>query len=175
MGVIALVWGPELRSAGTQARVAVAQRVLASFGRIALPAFVLVALTGTATAVIELGRVDALWETAYGAILSAKIVLVSLIALAAYAHTRRLRPRLVAANPHPPAALERRHWRLVRSEPLLGLGVAAAVGLLAAFPLPPRQLDAAASARASVAACEGCPLRRRAPTSWRSPSREAPT
>jgi copper transport protein len=158
MGVIAVVWGPELRSLGTPARVAVAQRVLASFGRVALPAFVLVALTGTATAVIELGRVAALWETAYGAILSAKIVLVALIALAAYAHARRVRPRLVAANPHPRAALERRHWRLVRSEPLLGLGVAAAVGLLSAFPLPPRQLDAAATARASLPACDGCPL-----------------
>jgi hypothetical protein len=85
-------------------------------------------------------------------------VLVALIALVAYAHARRLRPALLAANPHPPAGLERRHWRLVRSEPLLGIGVAAAVGVLAAFPLPPQQLDAVASAGASLTSCDGCPL-----------------
>ncbi|MDX6669465.1 MAG: copper transport protein, partial [Solirubrobacteraceae bacterium] len=158
IGVIALVWGPALRRADAPTRTAIARHVLGAFGRVALPAFVVVALSGTASAVIELGRVSALWETTYGAILSAKIVLVALIALVAYAHARRLRPALLAANPHPPAGLERRHWRLVRSEPLLGIGVAAAVGVLAAFPLPPQQLDAVASAGASLTSCDGCPL-----------------
>src|SRR5438876_1023683 len=83
---------------------------------------------------------DAAWQDAYGRVLLVKMSLVGLIALASYAHVWRLRPRLVATNPHPAATLERRHWRLLRSEPLIGLGVLAAAGVLVAFPLPPRQL-----------------------------------
>jgi hypothetical protein len=39
-----------------------------------------------------------------------------------------------------------------------GTGVAAAAGLLVAFPLPPRQLDAATDGLAAVPACDPCPL-----------------
>ncbi|MGH2950217.1 MAG: hypothetical protein ACRDPC_28795, partial [Solirubrobacteraceae bacterium] len=49
-------------------------------------------------------------------------------------------------------------WRLVRSEPLLGLAVVVVVAVLVAFPLPPRQLADADEAIAAVPACEPCPL-----------------
>jgi copper transport protein len=158
IALIALVWGPGLRGRDREARTSVARHVLAPFGTVALPAFVVVAVAGTVNAAIELGRVSALWETGYGAVLLAKIVLVAALALASYLHALRLRPRLLGANPHPPTRVERRHWLLVRSEPLLALAVVGAVGLLVAFPLPPRQLDAAAEARRSASVCDACPL-----------------
>jgi len=155
--MIVITWGAALRRDGAPARRAVARHVLPAFGRVALPAFIAVVVTGTISAVVELGRVSALWDTSYGLVLSAKIALVAAIAAVSYVHALRLRPRLLAANPHPPARVERSHWRLVRTEPLLALAVVAAAGLLVAFPLPPRQLDAAGSA-AGVPACDPCPL-----------------
>jgi hypothetical protein len=91
-------------------------------------------------------------------VLLVKIGLVGLVALASATHTWRLRPRLLQ-EPEPGARLDRRHWRLVRSEPVLGVGVVAAVAVLVAFPLPPRQLaDADEEASAATAACDPCPL-----------------
>jgi hypothetical protein len=71
-------------------------------------------------------------------------------------HAFRLRPRLLAGGE--PEVVERRHWRLWRAEPLIGLAVVAAVAGLVAFPLPPRQLDEAGQALAAV--CDPCPLPR---------------
>lgn len=155
--LIVMTWGPALRR-DRGARMAVVRHVLPRFGRAALPAFAVVVATGTASALIELDGVDALWRTDYGRILLVKIVLVALIGAAAFGHARRLRPRLLAANPHPDARDERRHWRLLRTETLLSAAVVAAVGLLVAFPLPPRQLAAASGAREAIPACRPCPL-----------------
>ena len=158
IALIALAWAPALRH-GTEARLTVARHVLAPFGRVALPAFCVVVVAGVVNAAVELGAPSDLWQTAYGRVLLVKVALVGAIAAASYGHAQRLRPRLLAANPHPPAALERRHWRLVGAEPLLALGVFAAVGVLVAFPLPPRQLeDATSGSRAAVPPCSPCPL-----------------
>ena len=158
IALIALAWAPALRR-GTEARLAVARHVLAPFGRVALPAFCVVVVAGVVNAAVELGAPSDLWQTAYGRVLLVKIALVGAIAAASYGHAQRLRPRLLAANPHPPVALERRHWRLVGAEPLLALGVFAAVGVLVAFPLPPRQLeDATNGSHAAVPPCSPCPL-----------------
>jgi copper transport protein len=163
MGALVLLWGPLVRSSGAGARRAVARHVLPVFGRVALPAFAVVVVTGTASAVIELGHLDALGGTAYGRILALKVFLVAVIAAISREHALRLRPRLPATAEAPATAEERRHWRLWRSEPLLGLGVTAAVAFLVAFPLPPRQLSDADDARASAPAaalCDPCPLPR---------------
>jgi len=160
IALIAVVWSPALRGGATPLRTAVARRVLPVFGGVALPAFLLVASTGAVSALVQLGQLRSLWETAYGRVLLAKVALVALIALASYTHALRLRPRLVAANPHPDERVERRHWRLLRAEPLLGLGVVVAVAFLVAFPLPPRQLGEADEAAAAAPACDPCPLPR---------------
>lgn len=157
IALVVLVWWPALRRSGAEGRLAVARRVLPAFGRVALPAFIVVVGTGIVSSVVQLGHVSALWQTSYGRVLLVKLGLVAAIAAASYLHAVRLRPRLLAANPHPDGRLARRHWRLVRAEPALGLGVAATVALLAAFPLPPRQLGEAEEARAAAPACDPCP------------------
>jgi copper transport protein len=160
IGLIAIVWGPALWRSEKGPRRAVARTVLPAFGRVAPPAFVVVASTGAVSALIQLGHLAALWESAYGRVLAAKIALVGLIAGASYLHALRLRPRLLAANPHLDERLERRHWRLLRGEPILALGVIAAVAVLVAFPLPPRQLVDADDALAAASPCDPCPLPR---------------
>jgi copper transport protein len=162
---LASAWAFGLRGLPAELRRAVMRTVLARFGRVALPAFVLVASTGLTNALVQLGNVSALWETAYGRVLAVKIGLVGAIALASYLHALRLRPRLLAANPHPEQRLERRHWRLLRTEPVLAVGVVAAAALLAVFPLPPRQLGEADEAEAAggTTACDPCPQRKPQP------------
>lgn len=149
---IAWAWLPLVRRVGQDARREAIRRVLKRFGRLALPAFAVVVLSGLTNALIELGGPEALWETSYGRVLAVKIALVGLIAAASYGHALRLRPRLLAMNPR----LERRHWRLLSAEPLLGVGVVAAAAALVAFPLPPQQLGEGDEAEA--AACDPCPL-----------------
>jgi copper transport protein len=158
IALVVIVWGPALRRSSRSARMLVARTVLPVFGRVAIPAFVVVASTGAVSALVQLGRLDALWQSAYGRVLAVKVALVGLIATASYLHALRLRPRLIAANPHPDERLERRHWRLLHSEPLLGLGVVVAVAVLVAFPLPPRQLGDADEALAGPAVCDPCPV-----------------
>jgi copper transport protein len=153
---IAVAWLPAIRDIDRPSRLTVIGSVLDRFGRVALPAFLVVAATGSINALIQLGNASALWETSYGRVLTAKIALVGLIALASYGHALRLRPRLLVANPHPDPYLERRHWRLLAAEPWLALGVIVAVAALVAFPLPPRQLGEADEAAA--APCDPCPL-----------------
>ena len=155
---IALAWwrppGPRTE------RVAVMRHVLGRFGRVALPAFLLVAGTGLVNAVIQLGDLSALWASDYGRALAVKVALVGVIACASYVHALRLRPRLLADGGVDVGRdrVERRHWRLLRSEALVGGGVIAVAALLVTFPLPPRQLGAAEGAeRAGAGACDPCP------------------
>ena len=138
---IAWAWVPRVTQLDRAARRAVMKDVLARFGRVALPAFVTLAIAGIVNAVIELDSLSALWQDGYGRVLIAKVALVGSLALASYAHAIRLRPRLLAVDLHPPQALERRHWRLLGSEPLIGAGVALAAAVLVAFP-PPRSQPA---------------------------------
>jgi len=179
VALLFLLWGPVVRSAPRITRLAVARHVLAPFGRVAAGAFAVAASTGLVSLVTQLGRIAALWETSYGRLLALKIVAVGLIAAASAVHALRLRPRLLAGErqgAEPPVSgrlgrsdpagrgsgpsepLERRHWRLWRSEPWLALAVVAAVAGLVAFPLPPRQLAQAGQAQAVV--CDPCPLPR---------------
>jgi len=160
IGLIALVWGPALARIGPVRRLAVAREVLVPFGRVALPAFMLVAATGLLSLLNQLGGFSALWETGYGRLLGAKILIVGAIAAASAVHALRLRPKLLGPGTASDEGSERRHWRLLRSEPLLGLGVVAVVAFLVTFPLPPRQLGEADEARAGAPACDPFPLPR---------------
>ncbi len=143
--VLVALWWPVVRFTRTATRAAVAREVVAPFGRIALAALALVVSTGLVSLVTQLGRVAALWDTAYGRVLLVKIVAVAAIAVVAWLHVRR-RER------------DERHWRLWRAEPWLGVAVIASVAALVGFPLPPRQLDAAGDAQTAV--CDPCPLPR---------------
>ena len=149
---IAWAWLPRVPRLDRQARRAVMEGVLARFGRVAVPAFLTVAVAGIVNAVIELDSLSALWEDGYGQVLLVKMTLVGSIALASYAHAIRTRPRLLAVEIHPPQDLERRHWRLLASEPLLGAGVALAAAALVAFPPPRSQPAQRATAPSSLAA-----------------------
>jgi putative copper export protein len=157
IAMIAWIWVRRLRDAGPELRRAVMGELLPRFGRVALPAFLVVASTGVLNAYIQLRHPALLWESPYGRALLVKSALVAVIALVSYTHVFRLRPRLLAANPHPDAMLERRHWRLLGSELLLGVGLAVVVAVLVAFPLP-RQVDARALAAQLPAACNPCVL-----------------
>lgn len=164
---IGMAWLPQLRRAPTPVRREVMRTVLSRFGALAAPAFVVVALTGLANALIQLGRPGALVDTAYGLVLTGKIALVGLIAAASYWHAVRLRPRLLAAQSDPSRRVERRHWGLLRAEAVTGLAVIAAAALLVAFPLPPRQLAEAGQTETAevgqtetaqpAGACNPCP------------------
>ena len=154
---VASCWLPLARRADHGLRLEAMRSVLPRFGRLALPAFLVVASTGLANALIELGHPEALWGSAYGRLLAVKIALVGLIALASYGHALRLRPRLARGNPHPRPQAERRHWRLLAAEPLAAVAVIGAAAALVTFPLPPQQLGEADEA-AAAAPCEGCPL-----------------
>jgi len=160
IGLIALVWGTSLARIGPIRRLALAREVLVPFGRVALPAFLLVSATGLVSLLTQLGRLSALWETGYGQLLGVKILIVAVIAAASATHALRLRPRLLQPARASDRLSERRHWRLLRAEPALGLGVVAVVAFLVAFPLPPRQLGEAGEARAAGPACDPCPLPR---------------
>ena len=158
IGLIGVMWMRALRRADPQQRREVARLVLVPFGRVALPAFALVTVTGLISLLTQLGELSSLWQTAYGRLLAVKIAVVGVIATASAVHAWRLRPLMLRAAEGLPEARERRHWRLVRVEPALGLGVAAIVGALVTFPLPPRQLGELDEARAAVSTCAPCPL-----------------
>ena len=159
---IAAAWLPRLARRRNELRLALLRDVLRRFGTVAIPAFLIVAATGLLSALIQLGGISPLWQSAYGRVLAVKIALVALIALASYAHARRIRPRLLQDGPAPDRRLERRHWRLLGGEPLLGAAVAVAAALLVAFPLPPRQLgeSEADEAQERAGVCEPCPQRK---------------
>ena len=159
---LAWAWLPALRSGGADVRRSVIRTVLPRFGRVALPAFVIVAVTGSINALIELGALDALWRTGYGRVLAVKIVLVGAAAAVSYLHAFRLRERLIRVRPGEQMSgrIERAHRRALGCEAPLAAVVVAAAALLVAFPVPPREVRqvAAAYASARVVACKPCPL-----------------
>jgi copper transport protein len=158
IAVIAWVWLARLRRAGPELRRAVTGELLPRFGRVALPAFLVVAFTGVLNAYVQLRHPALLWESSYGRTLLVKSALVAVIALVSYTHVFRVRPRLIAANPHPDGTLERRHWRLLGLEPLIGIGLAVVVAVLVAFPLPREVAAARTLAARPLAACNPCVL-----------------
>ena len=139
IAMIAIAWLPRLRELGAAGRRRIVEVVLPRFGAVALPAFFTLVLAGGANAVTELGSPRALWSTGYGRVLLVKTALVGVVALLSYRHALRLRPRLLASRDMD-AGLERRHWRLLASEPVASAGIVLAAALLLAYAPP---IDAA--------------------------------
>lgn len=158
IAVLTLLWLPRLRARGHELRRAVMRELLPRFGRVALPAFMLVALTGAVNAYIQVRHPSLLWGSSYGRTLIVKSAVVCVIALLSYTHVFRLRPRLLASNPHPDATLERRHWQLIGSEPLVGITLAVTVALLVSFPAQAQVTAASALTANSHVACNPCVL-----------------
>jgi copper transport protein len=95
--------------------------LLVRFGRVALIAFAITAMTGVLDATAELRDVSDLWTTSYGLVLSAKTLgVLAMLVLSVLAW--------------------RRGFALLRVEAGLGLAVLGATALLAAYPLPPAQI-----------------------------------
>ena len=165
IAVMALLWLPRLRAADRDLRRAVMADLLPRFGRVALPSFLLVSLTGLISAYIQVRHPSLLWDSSYGRALLVKSALVASIALISYTHAFRLRPRLLTAGRHPDATLERRHWRLVGSEPLISVALAASVAVLVSFGTP-AQIASAKRALTSqpLAVCNPCVLPLPAPS-----------
>lgn len=158
---VAWTWLPMLRQEDARLRRRVLTTVLPRFGRVALPAFVVVVATGLANALFELGSVDQLWQSAYGRVLAVKTAAVVVIAGLSYAHAFRLRPVLLNRRPGQPAreGAERAHRRLLGAEPPVAVIVLALAALLVAFPVPPRESGEFSDAMAAVRACDPyCPL-----------------
>jgi copper transport protein len=144
---IAIAWVPRLRGMDVAGRRRIVEVVLPRFGTVALPAFVTLVAAGAINAATELGSPHALWSDAYGRVLLAKTALVCVVAVLSYRHALRLRPRLLAAGRDYDVALERRHWRLLASEPILGTGVFMAAALLVAYAPPIDLAEQIAAAR----------------------------
>jgi copper transport protein len=133
---IVIAWVPRLRRMDVAGRRRIVEVVLPRFGAVALPAFVTLVAAGAINAATEIGSPHALWSDAYGRVLLAKTALVCVVAVLSYRHAIRLRPRLLASGRAYDIALERRHWRLLASEPILGTGIFMAAALLVAYAPP---------------------------------------
>ena len=149
---LAIAWVPRLRELGAAGRRQIVEVVLPRFGRVALPAFITLVIAGAVNAATELGTPRALWTDGYGRVLLVKTALVGVVAMLSYKHALRLRPRLLASRDYD-LRLERRHWQLLASEPILGTGIVLAAALLVAY-APPIDLSRAL-ALASVPAGDG--------------------
>lgn len=116
--------------------------LLRRFSRLATPLVAALAASGAALAWVQLGgAAEALWQTGYGRVLTAKLVLAALLLALAAVNRLVLTPALAAGDP----AARRRLGRSVRAEIALGLAILAAAALFRLTP-PPRALAAAAAA-----------------------------
>lgn len=107
-------------------------RTLQMFAPVAIGAGIVVAVTGTASAVLQLNTVNELSSTAYGRVLSVKVAVVLLMATAGLAH-RRIRTR----------AIDRSLWVPLSVEAVAAVTVIALATVLVGFPDPPREAAAA--------------------------------
>lgn len=158
---LAWAWLPTLRYGDQELRRAVLGTALPRFGRVALPAFIIVSATGLLNALVQLGDLSALVTTAYGRVLTVKIALVAAAGGLSWLHAIRARPALERTRPGAPldARVERIHRRAFGAEAPVGALILAAAALLVAFPVPPREArEALAAAAPPVAACSPCPL-----------------
>lgn len=145
-GVAAALWAGALLTLATR----FSPEALRRFSRAAPATVAALVLAGTPLAVIQLASVEALWATAYGRLLLAKLAFVALLlALAGWNRFRLTAPALAGD-----AAARRRMVRVVVAEAVV---VAAILGVAAGwrFTPPPRTLatvEAGTPARLTLSA-----------------------
>jgi len=115
-----------------------AAALLQRFSARAVPAVALLVLAGTALAVVQLGAVAALWQTGYGRVLAAKLLLVAGLLLIALRNKAVLTPALAAGRADAAGRLAR---NLAIELGLIGLVVVLTAAL--SFNAPPRTAVAA--------------------------------
>jgi copper transport protein len=114
-----------------RARLLVA--VVGRFSTLAGIAFAVLFVSGVVQAVVEVARVDALLDTAFGRAVLIKLVLFGALVALGWANRTRLLPALRAAGDDPGhAGLLLR--RTLRAELLLGVAVLAVTGALSGYP-----------------------------------------
>jgi putative copper resistance protein D len=114
-------------------RLPASEVVVRRFSRLGAAAVALLALTAVGNAVLWVGSLSALIDSAYGRWVLAKLALfVAMLALAAV-NRWRLTPALAG---HAPEAARRRLRRSIAAEAMLGLAIVAAAGMLASTAPP---------------------------------------
>lgn len=132
LGTLAAVLGvgiPAALSTPGPSGAAVAALVSA-FSPLALAGAALVAVTGVANTVFQLGALPDLWTTAYGRTLLVKLALLAVVAALGFHHWRRAGPALGSDEAVPPIR------RSIRAELALGALVLLATAVLVALPTP---------------------------------------
>lgn len=122
-----------------------ARKALPRYSTVLLSVVLILVLSGTVLAVVQVGSFDALWSTAYGNVLLAKLLLLLGLFTLAAINRFGLTPALVRREP----AAARQFGRSVRLEIVLVCAVLA-VASLWRFTPPPRSLAAAEAASATV-------------------------
>ncbi|PZA12096.1 copper resistance protein [Rhodopseudomonas palustris] len=117
-----------------------APATLRRFSRTIPAAIVALLISGVALAAVELGRLDALWQSDYGRVLVAKLVLVGLLLGLALWNRVRLTPRVLAGE----GAAVRTMRASIMAELMLVIAILGVVGLWRFTP-PPRGVTAEAA------------------------------
>ncbi len=112
--------------------VALARQALPSFSQMGYAAVAAIGVTGAVNTVLLVGGIDALFGTAYGRLLSLKILLYLAMVAVALRNRFRLMPRLAAQHTGTSTAL----YRSIVMEQAIGLAILAAVSLLGTWPPP---------------------------------------
>ena len=112
--------------------VVLARQALPPFSQMGYAAVAAIAVTGTVNTVLLVGGFAALLGTAYGQLLSLKILLYLVMVAIALRNRSRLMPRLAARQTGTEGAL----YRSVVIEQAVGLSVLAVVSLLGTWPPP---------------------------------------
>jgi putative copper resistance protein D len=111
---------------------ALARQALPPFSQMGYAAVAAIAVTGAINTVLLVGGLDALFGTAYGRLLSLKILLYLAMVAIALRNRFRLMPRLAARQTGKSSAL----YRSIVIEQALGFAILAAVSLLGTWPPP---------------------------------------
>ena len=128
--IIGLAALPVTLRAQLDDRVLMIKSLLGAFTPVALSCAVLLALTGTGQALLQLGQVSALWQTPYGLALVRKLVLVAGVLLLGAWHWRVAQGTIARAR-----SITALRWSMLLDVAMV-IGVIALTAVLTGTPLP---------------------------------------